>query len=90
MTLALMVMAFSGSTLEGLRLISNRPTSTILIPTAAGVEYRIAVAASSAFAEGRSYKLTWERTDLPQSNDLYDYAAMLPGESFGYPQYEDR
>ena len=63
------VLAFVGDRLSELRLVSGLPRAAATFPAASGQEYRIAVAASSAYAAGGAFELTWQTTERGATND---------------------
>ena len=71
----LRVVAFTGTDLAGLRLVSGRPTDTAFFVARGGDEYRIAVASRDAYVSGGSYGMSWEKVRwLPDSGDLFAQA----------------
>ena len=78
------VLAFSGSSVAALRLVSGRPLETAQFPVLAGEEYFIAVAARDAFAGGRSYRLTWAETNRESGNDNFANAEEIEGASSSF------
>ena len=78
------VLAFSGSAVAALRLVSGRPLETARFPVLAGEEYFIAVAARDAFAGGRSYRLTWAETNRESGNDNFANAEEIEATSSGF------
>ena len=55
----LAVAAFAGDDLSAIRLVSGLPDNVVVFPTGAGKEYRIVVAAPSAYGSGADYTLDW-------------------------------
>ena len=78
------VLAFSGSSIADLRLVSGRPLKTAQFPAAAGEEYFIAVAARDAFAGGRSYGLKWIGAGWTSGNDHFADAREISGVSSAF------
>ena len=74
------VMAFTGETVSALRLVSHFPGNRAEFPVRAGAEYRIAVAAESAYVSGAEYELSWEYSKQEgDGNDDFDGAEELDG-----------
>ena len=63
------VLAFVGDSLSELRLVSGLPHASATFPAGSGQEYRIAVAASNAYAAGGAFELTWQTTERGATND---------------------
>lgn len=63
------VLAFVGDSLSELRLVSGLPRASATFPAGSGQEYRIAVAASNAYAAGGAFELTWKTTERGAAND---------------------
>ena len=74
-----LVLAFTGSTVADLRLVSGRPLQSVNFPVLAGEEYLIAVAARNAFASGRSYRLNWVEASWESGNDHFANAEGIEG-----------
>lgn len=71
------VMAFTGETVSGLRLVSHQPRRTAEFPVRGGADYHIAIGAESAYGSGAPYELSWRYTDRKNAgND--DFAGAEP------------
>ena len=75
------VLAFTGSTVADLRLVSGYPNWSVHFPARAGEVYRIAIAAGDAFAGGRRYRLTWREDSRDGGNDDFANAEEISGAS---------
>ena len=76
----LRALAFVGDAVSSLRLVSGYPTGVATFPAQGGQEYRIAVAAVNAFADGRPYRLSWETAERDPGNDDFQGAQDLGSE----------
>ena len=76
------VAAFTGESVEGLRLVSGFPDRTAAFPVAGGAEYRIVVATADASVSGTDYTLNWEPGERPAAgvNDDMERAEPMPGD----------
>ena len=79
-----LVMAFTGETASELRLVSQRPDDKAIFPVRGGDEYRIAVAAESAFGAGAAYDLDWRYEERDAGNDAFGAAESLGGETWSH------
>ena len=78
------VMAFAGERVDALRLVSQRPGPHASFPVRAGQEYRIAVAAGSAYDAGVDFELVWRETTRAGLNeDGFGGAKRLDGAASG-------
>ena len=75
------LLAFTGSAVAELRLVSGYPSRSISFPARAGETYRIAVAAEDAFAGGRRYRLSWREGSASDNNDDFANAEEISGAS---------
>ena len=75
------VVAFTGTSVAALRLVSGIIGNHATVPVKAGVEYHIAIAARNAFAAGRSFQLEWGKAERPPSADDFAYSHELAGAS---------
>ena len=76
------VAAFTGGSVEDLRLVSGYPERTAVFPAAGGAEYRIVVASAAASVSGTDYALSWgpgARTGSSVNDDM-EQAEPVPGE----------
>ena len=71
------VLAFVGDRLSELRLVSGLPRASATFPADGGQEYRIAVAASNAYAAGGAFALTWHSTERGAANDDFQGAEEI-------------
>ena len=79
-TTAGVVMAFTGERVDALRLVSQTPGPQAVFPVRAGQEYRIAVAAGSAYDPGTAFELAWRNTDRADAgNDDFEGARRIDG-----------
>ena len=74
------VMVFTGETVNGLRLVSQKPDDRANFSVRSGVVYHIAVASESAFAEGAPYELDWRYVTWYAGNDDFDKAESIGNE----------
>ena len=77
----LRVLAFAGTSLSDLRLVSGFARGRAVFPVRDGETYRIAVASRNADAAGAIYELTWEAIDRESGNDDFAGAEEIPGEA---------
>ncbi|MDE0225066.1 MAG: S8 family serine peptidase [Gammaproteobacteria bacterium] len=77
----LCVLAFAGTSLSDLRLVSGFGSDRAVFPARGGETYRIAVASRNADAAGARYELTWEAIDRESGNDDFAGAEEIPGEA---------
>ena len=76
------VAAFTGESVEDLRLVSGYPDRTAAFPVAGGDEYLIVVATADTSVSGTDYTLSWapgERTASSVNDDM-ERAEPMPGE----------
>ena len=76
------VAAFTGGSVQDLRLVSGFPERTAAFPVAGGEEYLIVVASTGASVSGSDYALSWapgERTVSSVNDDMKE-AEPMPGE----------
>ena len=74
-------LAFVGDDIASLRLVSGYPSGIATFPARRGEEYRIAVAAKNAYADGQPYRLRWETTERTPGNDDFQDAEALDSEA---------
>lgn len=75
-----LVMAFTGETVDALRLVSQKPGKEALFPVLGGAEYRIAIAAEDAYGSGAPYELSWQPAKRDKDgNDDFDGAEQIDG-----------
>ncbi len=74
----LKVLAFSGGTIDDLRLVSGYPSATARFPARSGASYRIAVATGDAFAAGSEFVLSWASVEGASTDDGFAGATGLP------------
>ena len=77
----LRVLAFTGTSLSDLRLVSGFATDRAVFPARDGETYRIAVASRNAEAAGGTYELTWKAVDREPGNDDFAGAEEIPGDA---------
>ena len=77
------VAAFTGGSVEDLRLVSGYPDRTAAFPVAGGEEYLIVVAAAGASVSGTDYTLSWAPGERPAAaaNDDMERAEPIPGDA---------
>ena len=86
----LKVLAFSGTTVGDVRLVSGHPRSSAEFPARSGETYRIAVAAGDAFSGGRRFDISWETADRqPGSDDLAGATEPPSASSPSWPAHVD-
>ena len=74
------VLAFTGETVDALRLVSHYPEAKAEFQVLGGAEYHIAIAAKSAFGSGAPYELSWEYTKWDKDdNDDFEDAEQIEG-----------
>ena len=73
------VLAFTGATLDDLRLVSGFPGPAARFPAQSGETYRVALAAADAFSAGSRFELSWAAVELAGGNDGLAGATALPG-----------
>ena len=73
----LRVVAFTGTDVAGLRLVSGFPTKTASFTARSGDEYRIAVASRGAYGSSDSYGVSWEKVEWsPDPGDIFAQAGI--------------
>ena len=83
------VMAFAGEDLAALRLVSGRPDGKAEFSVVGAADYRIAIAAQSAFAAGAPYELDWRYVDREAGNDDFGGAEEIGAEASSHYVYVD-
>ncbi|MCY3837397.1 MAG: S8 family serine peptidase [Gammaproteobacteria bacterium] len=74
----LKVLAFSGETIDELRLVSEYPAAAVVFPTGEAEHYRIAVASQDAYMGGSRFDLSWSTVGRAPSQDDFAEAQELP------------
>ncbi|MYH14628.1 MAG: S8 family serine peptidase [Gammaproteobacteria bacterium] len=75
------VLAFSGESLQDLRLVSGFARDWAVFPASRDAVYWIAVASRNAESAGQAYELTWSGLEREPGNDDFAGAEEIPGEA---------